>query len=199
MDMSILHQIQDKLLAQMKKLHQLQNEYNQTILTTSTPQTSLPSTSGLKEFVKSYLQFKLRDTQYGDERRPDIVAEFQSNHNVKEAMSLLKLREDSRVEVKVSATERFIVDCCNVDVCQEILVRQARGQNLPCCLQCNKKNVNSERHEMLKDMNGEARVQPDSKVKMSALDDDELKKRIQNRKQQVKIQNRTINNLKTKI
>ena len=135
----------------MKKLdQQLQSEYIQTTLTTSTPLPPLPSTSVLKEFVKSYLQHRLRYTQYGDERRPDIVAEFQSNHNVKEAMSLLKLREDSCIEVKAGANERFVVDCCNGQGCQEILVRQARGQNLSCCLQCNKKNVNNERHEKLK-------------------------------------------------
>lgn len=183
----------------MKKLHQLQNEYNQIILTTSTPQTLLPSTSGHKEFVKSYLQFKLRDTQYGDERRPDIVAEFQSNHNVKEAMSLLKLREDSSIEVNVGANERFIVDCCNGEGCQEILVWQARGQNLSCCLQCNKKNNTNERHEKLRDMNRDARVRPDSKVDFCALEEDERKKRLQIKRQQVNNQKRTIKNLKTRV
>eukprot|EP00956_Cyclotella_meneghiniana_P041588 scaffold231669_cov19-Cyclotella_meneghiniana.AAC.1 len=105
----------------VKKFTLLQSEYDKRMLVPSTPITPLPSSSAIKEFIKSSLQFDLRGTKFGDERRSNILVEFQKNLNVKESMSLLKLREDSRVEVKVGTNERFIVDCCNGDGCQEII------------------------------------------------------------------------------
>ena len=85
----------------VKRLTQIQSEYDKKMLAPSTPITPLPSSSVLKEFIKSSLQFYLRGTRFGDERRSNIIVEFQNNLNVKESMSLLKLRKDSREVSKV--------------------------------------------------------------------------------------------------
>ena len=75
----------------VKRLTQIQSEYDKKMLAPSTPITPLPSSSVLKEFIKSSLQFYLRGTRFGDERRSNIIVEFQNNLIIKESMSLLKL------------------------------------------------------------------------------------------------------------
>eukprot|EP00956_Cyclotella_meneghiniana_P039655 scaffold176308_cov30-Cyclotella_meneghiniana.AAC.1 len=149
-----------------KKLAQLQQEYDDKQLR------PLPLPSDLKAFVERVLLCKLGETKYGDEERSNIFALFRNDSNVMDCMFLLKRWNDSHIEVKVDK-ESFVVDCCHGDGCQEILARQGRKTNLPYCQQCHQKNLNNERSKKLKELNHDARVQPDSKVKMSALDEDE--------------------------
>jgi len=103
----------------------------------------------------------------------DAIVAFIDDADVIECMTVLSLRNEADIVVKLSGGHKMRLFTCSADDCTQIMVKEYRGSNAEYCTACKNKNRNKKVSEETRQKNYDKQTAPNSKTPFSYLNNEQ--------------------------